>query len=63
MTDFYIVYLFTDGSGKHSVDFNDIEVIPGHLLFMIQGQVHHFDPLETYDGANHCFYGRLFLQI
>ncbi|AZB07676.1 AraC family transcriptional regulator [Chryseobacterium sp. G0162] len=55
MTDFYMVYLFTDGSGKHSVDFNDIEVIPGHILFMSRGQVHHFDPLETYDGQTIVF--------
>ncbi|REC42681.1 helix-turn-helix domain-containing protein [Chryseobacterium pennipullorum] len=55
LTDFYMIYLFTDGTGIHSVDFNDVEVIPGNILFMSKGQVHHFDPLETYDGKTIVF--------
>lgn len=49
-TDFYMIYLFTDGTGKHMVDFTDLEVTPKHILFISQGQVHAFDPKETYDG-------------
>lgn len=54
-TDFYMIFLFTEGHGSHSVDFNTISVIPGHILFIGKGQVHHFDKLETYDGVTIVF--------
>lgn len=49
-TDFYMIYLFTDGSGDHMVDFNLYKVRRRSLLFISQGQIHSFDPMETYDG-------------
>lgn len=54
-TDFYMIFLFTEGHGTHSVDFNNIAVKPGHILFIGKGQVHHFDPEETYDGNTIVF--------
>ncbi|MDV4102681.1 AraC family transcriptional regulator [Elizabethkingia anophelis] len=54
-TDFYMIYLFTKGYGIHYVDFNEIIVQPGNILFMSKGQVHHFDPKETYDGVTIVF--------
>lgn len=55
VTEFYMIYLFTKGYGTHSVDFNDITVIPRHILFMGKGQAHYFDPRETYDGQTVVF--------
>lgn len=37
---FYHVVFFTDGGGNHTVDFEDFEVKPGQIYFMIPGQVH-----------------------
>ncbi|MBO9593448.1 MAG: helix-turn-helix domain-containing protein [Niabella sp.] len=54
-TDFYMIFLFTKGEGLHSVDFNTIKVKPRHILFIGSGQVHHFDPKETYDGMTVVF--------
>ena len=49
-TDFYMIYLFTDGTGSHMVDFNLYNVKSRSLLFISQGQIHSFDPKESYDG-------------
>jgi len=37
---FYHVVFFTDGAGSHNVDFEDFEVKPNQIYFMIPGQVH-----------------------
>lgn len=49
-TDFYMIYLFTEGRGKHMVDFNVFDVKKRDILFISQGQIHAFDPKEIYDG-------------
>lgn len=49
-TSFYMLYLFTSGSGNHMVDFNQFEAKKGYILFISLGQVHAFNPEETYDG-------------
>ncbi|MDM1071448.1 AraC family transcriptional regulator [Empedobacter brevis] len=49
-TDFFMIYLFTEGKGTHLVDFEPIEVKTHHILFISRGQIHAFDPKETYDG-------------
>jgi AraC family transcriptional activator of pobA len=36
----YIAVLFTQGSGKHEIDFNTYEVCPGSVFLLIPGQVH-----------------------
>lgn len=37
---FYHLVLFTHGAGTHSIDFENFEVKPGQIYFMIPGQVH-----------------------
>ena len=37
---FYHLVLFTNGSGTHTIDFENFEVKPGQIYFMIPGQVH-----------------------
>ncbi|WP_184549376.1 helix-turn-helix domain-containing protein [Mucilaginibacter sp. FT3.2] len=37
---FYHLVLFTQGRGTHSIDFENFEVKPGQIYFMIPGQVH-----------------------
>jgi AraC-like DNA-binding protein len=37
---FYHLVLFTDGSGNHSIDFENFTVKPYQIYFMIPGQVH-----------------------
>ncbi|MEZ2334512.1 helix-turn-helix transcriptional regulator [Mucilaginibacter sp. RCC_168] len=37
---FYHLVLFTEGSGTHSIDFENFEVKPRQIYFMIPGQVH-----------------------
>jgi AraC family transcriptional activator of pobA len=37
---FYHLVLFTSGSGTHTIDFENFEVKPGQIYFMIPGQVH-----------------------
>ncbi len=37
---FYHFVLFTAGSGTHTIDFRQFDVKPGHVYFMIPGQVH-----------------------
>jgi len=49
-TQFFQIYLFTEGHGQHIVDFEPLEIVPNHMLFISQGQVHAFDPKESYDG-------------
>lgn len=38
--DFYHIILFTQGSGSHTIDFENFEVQPYHAYFMAPGQVH-----------------------
>jgi len=37
---FYHIVLFTAGSGRHTIDFEQFTVRPGQIYFMIPGQVH-----------------------
>jgi len=48
---FYHLVYFTNGSGGHSIDFINFQVLPGQIYFMVPGQVHswNFDgPVEGY---------------
>lgn len=38
--DFYMVMLFTEGSGKHTIDLNTYDVEPGSVFFMSPGEMH-----------------------
>lgn len=48
---FYEILWFQEGTGVHTVDFNDYEVAPGTIFFLAPGQVHHFDRKEGYKGV------------
>ena len=48
--NFYHVVLFTRGSGKHTVDFEQFDVQAGQIYFMIPGQVHSWQFEDDVDG-------------
>lgn len=48
--NFFHVVLFTAGSGTHSIDFEQFEVRPWQIYFMIPGQVHSWSFDEPADG-------------
>ena len=47
---FYLLVLFTKGSGFHTVDFNTYEIQPNSLFVMKPGQVHSWQLSEDIDG-------------
>lgn len=47
---FYHVVLFTEGAGYHSIDFENFEVQPWQIYFMIPGQVHSWNFEGAVDG-------------
>ena len=47
---FYQFVLFTKGGGKHSIDFNQFDVTPFQIYFMVPGQVHSWDFEGEMDG-------------
>ncbi|WP_207425952.1 AraC family transcriptional regulator [Pedobacter sp. SYSU D00535] len=47
---FYHIVLFTEGSGSHSIDFEQFEVKPGQIYFMVPGQVHSWSFKGPVDG-------------
>jgi len=48
--DFYIVLLFTEGTGTHTIDFQTHAVDPGTLFFLVPGQVHSWDLSKDANG-------------
>lgn len=48
--DFFQIVLFTAGSGRHSIDFQQHEVKPGQLYCMMPGQVHSWEFAPDADG-------------
>jgi len=38
--DFYQIVLFTRGGGRHSIDFQQFEVLPHQVYYMAPGQIH-----------------------
>ena len=47
---FYHLVLFTEGGGKHAIDFQSFEVKPYQMYFMIPGQVHSWSFEGKVDG-------------
>lgn len=47
---FYHVVYFTEGAGTHTLDFDQFEVKPFQIYFMIPGQVHHWEFKQPVDG-------------
>ncbi|RFZ90554.1 helix-turn-helix domain-containing protein [Mucilaginibacter conchicola] len=57
---FYHVVLFTEGGGKHSIDFKYFDVKPYQIYFMAPGQVHRWDFEGKVDGYIINFSAELF---
>ncbi len=47
---FYHVVLFTEGEGRHSVDFQSFDITPYQIYFMVPGQVHSWSFNGPVDG-------------
>lgn len=47
---FYVIHLFYEGFGKHSVDFNSIDIKEKHILFISPGQTAQFHHPADYKG-------------
>lgn len=48
--DFYAVFLFTNGTGFHEIDFQVYEVKPGAVFFLYPGQTHSWTLSDDIDG-------------
>lgn len=48
--DFYQIVLFTQGSGRHSIDFQHFTAAPHQVYYMSPGQMHDWDFDENTDG-------------
>lgn len=46
----YLLLFFTQGSGRHEVDFDQYEVAPGSVFALQPGQLHHWDLSRGVDG-------------
>jgi len=47
---FYHILLFTKGTGKQTIDFEQFDIHPGQIYFMIPGQVHYWEFTGEIDG-------------
>jgi AraC family transcriptional regulator, transcriptional activator of pobA len=59
--DFYCLFLFTQGSGSHVIDFKEYEVHPGSVFFMSPAQVHTWQLAENTDGYVVFFNAQFYL--
>jgi AraC-like DNA-binding protein len=48
--DFYLLVLFTNGSGSHTIDFDTFEIKKGSLFLMQPGQIHSWSLSNDIDG-------------
>ncbi len=48
--DFYLVMLFTKGSGSHTIDFNEYKISRGAMFFMSPSEVHSWKLSDDADG-------------
>src|SRR6478736_7482489 len=48
--NFYLLVLFTKGTGRHVIDFDEFEIKPGSLYFLKPGQVHSWQLSDDIDG-------------
>jgi AraC-like DNA-binding protein len=59
--DFYILVCFTQGKGKHIIDFESYEIQPGAWFFLSPGQVHSWSLSDDVEGEI-LFFGAEFLE-
>ncbi len=48
--DFYMMVLFTHGTGAHEIDFINYKVVPGSLFFLRPGQMHNWKLSKDING-------------
>ena len=48
--NFYLLVLFTNGTGKHEIDFAKYEIKPGSLFVLQPGQIHNWQLSADIDG-------------
>jgi len=48
--NFYLLVLFTKGSGNHAIDFTNYVIKPGSLFVLQPGQIHHWELSEDIEG-------------
>lgn len=48
--DFYATFLFTSGYGRHEIDYESYEIVPGSVFFLYPGQVHSWELSEDCNG-------------
>lgn len=48
--NFYLLVLFTNGSGSHEIDFTRYDIKPGSLFVLQPGQIHHWQLSEDIEG-------------
>lgn len=48
--DFYLIILFTQGTGKHYIDFEEYPIHEGAMFFLKPGQVHSWELSEDIEG-------------
>lgn len=48
--DFYILVVFTQGTGSHTIDFKTYDVEPGSVFYLSPGQVHSWELSPATDG-------------
>ena len=48
--NFYLLVLFTEGSGTHTIDFDTFQIKPKHVYFLKPGQVHSWQLSDDING-------------
>lgn len=48
--DFYLIVLFTKGSGSHEIDFKNYDIKPGSVFMILPGQMHNWKFEKGTDG-------------
>ncbi|MEQ8582663.1 MAG: AraC family transcriptional regulator [Marinoscillum sp.] len=48
--NFFLIVLFTSGSGLHEIDFEKYRVTPGSVFFLAPGQTHYWELSDDIDG-------------
>ena len=48
--NFYLLVLFTNGSGVHEIDFARFDIKPGSLFVLQPGQIHHWQLSSDIEG-------------
>jgi AraC family transcriptional regulator, transcriptional activator of pobA len=59
--DFYMIMLFTEGSGKHTIDTTTFDIEPGAIFFMSPGEMHAWSLSDNTNGFVIMFHASFFI--